>query len=52
MSILVTLGRTAAESGDDAEARRWYEQVSTVGSGPDAARALADAEAGLAALTV
>jgi len=50
MTILVTLGRAAAAAGDRDEARRRYRQVSTVGSGPDAARILAAAEAGLAEL--
>ncbi|XVV08541.1 BTAD domain-containing putative transcriptional regulator [Actinoplanes sp. CA-131856] len=50
MTILVTLGRVAAATGDNDEAEHWYRQVSTIAAGPDGLRAMADAQAGLNAL--
>ncbi|MFC3738270.1 BTAD domain-containing putative transcriptional regulator [Paractinoplanes deccanensis] len=50
MTILVTLGRIAAATGDPAEAERRYRQVAEIAGGPDGLRAMADARAGLDAL--
>ncbi|XVU29747.1 ATP-binding protein [Actinoplanes sp. CA-054009] len=50
MTILVTLGRIAAATGDNDEAEHWYRQVATIAAGPDGLRAMADAQAGLDAL--
>ncbi|WP_164842646.1 ATP-binding protein [Actinoplanes solisilvae] len=50
LTIYVTLGRVAEASGDPAEAAHWYRQVTPDIPGPDAAQAVAQAEAALAGL--